>query len=388
MQTGDKVRFLNDVGGGVITRIEGKLAYVEGEDGFETPVPLNELVVVLPAGYDQTAEAKVRGRMMFDQKAFDAGKRTAAAPVQLNVTPEPQHDYQPQLPVEETGYGDKLNVLMAFEPTDLKHLSQSKFAMLLINDSNYFLAYSLMARPDDKSLWQSLAAGVMEPNMQDELKLIAYDELNNYACIAFQCIAYKQDKPFALKRPVSSLRKPDLSKFYKLHCFRPNRYSDTPVLEIPIIENDVTINPLEVDEVLLAENMGARIKSAKENDKDFTRQLKEKYNVRKPKVKNPADNPHRLLPPIEVDLHIGQLTDTTAGMTNADMLELQLSTVRKTMEQHRRRLGQKIIFIHGKGEGVLRKAVLDLLKKEYPKAELQDASFREYGFGATLVTLH
>ncbi|MDE6770914.1 MAG: Smr/MutS family protein, partial [Muribaculaceae bacterium] len=47
-----------------------------------------------------------------------------------------------------------------------------------------------------------------------------------------------------------------------------------------------------------------------------------------------------------------------------------------------------IVFIHGKGEGVLRKAVLDLLKKEYPKAELQDASFREYGFGATLVTIH
>ena len=46
------------------------------------------------------------------------------------------------------------------------------------------------------------------------------------------------------------------------------------------------------------------------------------------------------------------------------------------------------MFIHGKGEGVLRKAVLDLLKKEWPKAELQDASFREYGFGATLVTIH
>ena len=70
------------------------------------------------------------------------------------------------------------------------------------------------------------------------------------------------------------------------------------------------------------------------------------------------------------------------------MLNLQLDTVRKTMSQHSRRKGQKIVFIHGKGEGVLRKAVLELLKKEYPKAELQDASFREYGFGATLVTIH
>jgi len=62
--------------------------------------------------------------------------------------------------------------------------------------------------------------------------------------------------------------------------------------------------------------------------------------------------------------------------------------VRRVMKAHCRRKGQKIVFIHGKGEGVLRKAVLALLKKEYPACELQDASFREYGFGATLVTVH
>lgn len=37
---GDTVRFLNTTGGGKITKIEGKMAYVD-EDGFETPVLLN-----------------------------------------------------------------------------------------------------------------------------------------------------------------------------------------------------------------------------------------------------------------------------------------------------------------------------------------------------------
>ena len=49
--------------------------------------------------------------------------------------------------------------------------------------------------------------------------------------------------------------------------------------------------------------------------------------------------------------------------------------------------GAKIVFIHGKGEGVLRKAILDELKRKYPRCEAQDASFREYGFGATLITV-
>ena len=50
--------------------------------------------------------------------------------------------------------------------------------------------------------------------------------------------------------------------------------------------------------------------------------------------------------------------------------------------------GQKIVFIHGKGDGVLRKAILQELKYKYKNYESQDASFREYGFGATMVIIH
>ena len=49
---------------------------------------------------------------------------------------------------------------------------------------------------------------------------------------------------------------------------------------------------------------------------------------------------------------------------------------------------QKIVFIHGKGDGVLRKAILQELKYKYKNYESQDASFREYGFGATMVIIH
>ena len=45
-KTGDMVRFLNSTGGGRITRIEGKIAYVE-EDGFETPVLLLDVVLLV-----------------------------------------------------------------------------------------------------------------------------------------------------------------------------------------------------------------------------------------------------------------------------------------------------------------------------------------------------
>ena len=57
------------------------------------------------------------------------------------------------------------------------------------------------------------------------------------------------------------------------------------------------------------------------------------------------------------------------------------------MERYKTKREQKIVFIHGKGDGVLRKALLDELKRKYSTCRYQDASFQEYGFGATLVTI-
>ena len=47
MKTGDKVRFLNDVGGGKITAFRpGGIVLVEDADGFEVPVHQDEVVVI------------------------------------------------------------------------------------------------------------------------------------------------------------------------------------------------------------------------------------------------------------------------------------------------------------------------------------------------------
>lgn len=100
-------------------------------------------------------------------------------------------------------------------------------------------------------------------------------------------------------------------------------------------------------------------------------------------------NPHEVLRGgiIEVDLHIDKLLETTAGMNNAAMLQHQLGIFKQTMESYRGAKGQRIVFIHGKGEGVLRKAIIDELKLRFSKCEWQDASFQQYGFGATQVTI-
>lgn len=91
---------------------------------------------------------------------------------------------------------------------------------------------------------------------------------------------------------------------------------------------------------------------------------------------------------IEIDLHAHELLDTTAGMSKGDIKDYQMQVFRQTMQAHLHEKGRRIVFIHGKGEGILRKAITDELKHSFKTCEYQDASFQQYGFGATMVTIH
>lgn len=90
---------------------------------------------------------------------------------------------------------------------------------------------------------------------------------------------------------------------------------------------------------------------------------------------------------LEVDLHAGALLDNLNGLSKADILNYQIDTFRKIMDENLKNIGKKIVFIHGKGEGVLRSALMKELNHRYKGHDVADASFREYGFGATQVTI-
>ena len=88
----------------------------------------------------------------------------------------------------------------------------------------------------------------------------------------------------------------------------------------------------------------------------------------------------------EVDLHINQLVDSTRNMDNYDMLTLQLNTAKRKLEYAISQRFSNVIFIHGVGEGVLKKELQYLFQK-YP-VDFYDASYQQYGLGATEVYIY
>lgn len=361
---GDQVRFLSSTGGGRVVKIEGSIAHVEEDDGFVTPVLIKELVVVSSAG-QESARRDIFGGTGQQKQQQEAERQSKFVPAVVPEAPKAE-------PVVETPEGEKLNVVLAYAAMEIKHLSTTSFEAYLVNDSNYYLYFTYLSRADDAPGWTTRHAGIIEPNMQVFLEELSREQVGQLDRVAFQYVAFKRDKPFALKSPVAVEARLDTTKFFKLHCFRENPYFDEPVIAVDIVKNDVPQRAMSFDSSSLEDAM--RQKRAA----DTRRQDRP---VRKHEQHKKADGP------IVVDLHINELLDNTKGMSNADILNYQIDAFRKAMDENLRNKGTRIVFIHGKGEGVLRQAIMKELNYRYKGHDVQDASFREYGYGATQVTI-
>lgn len=90
---------------------------------------------------------------------------------------------------------------------------------------------------------------------------------------------------------------------------------------------------------------------------------------------------------LEIDLHISALSERWRDMQRSEMMQLQLGVFQRVMRENIHNRSKKIVFIHGRGEGILKAAIASALNRDYPTCEYYDASFAQYGFGATMVII-
>ena len=349
MKIGDKVRFISEVGGGVIAGFRDKnIVLVEDEDGFQIPVRINDVVVIDSDDYD-------------------------IKPASPSPKPSVDKDYDPaDRPItfraerEERKGGDVLSVYLAFVPIDSRELTTTKFESYLVNDSNYYVTYTYLSA--EGASWSLRSKGEIEPNTKLFVEEFDREALNLLERVAVQLVAYKRDKNFIIKPAIDARLRIDTVKFYKLHTFKENDFFEEPALVYTIVENDQPVRPLVVDAKKLKQEMAQKAKADSRP------------------VVQPARSRSKN-EPVVVDLHATELLETTAGMSAADILNHQLDVFRKTMDEYKGKKGVRLIFIHGKGEGVLRHAIIHELNYRYKNCPYQDASFQEYGYGATQVTI-
>lgn len=427
IRKGAKVRFLDAVGGGVVVGFADKnTVLVEDADGFEVPVLANKLVVVddgsdrrmmqgaatsAPAPKTQpqaqgSTVASLKKRLRDEEESeykesnalADGKNMPADDPADKPVT------YRPA--TQERKGGDKLNIFLCFEPVHDKDLGAGEWNMYVVNDSNYYVLMTLLSGENNSWILRQPAAApqsdasapyTIEPNTTLLLETINRESLNELQHICAQMLFYKSGRTFALKAPASIPLRLDLTRFYKWHLYQPNDFFLNPVLTIPLLQDNQagpgTIMQVRQagpdrpqhqidfggpDGAIMPSPVTVRLD---ELQKRTTRGGN--YAAKEGHAKPKSNKENEV-----IDLHIDALLDDTSGLSPKDILEYQIDTFRRTMDEYRNKKGKHLVFIHGKGEGVLRSKILSILKHDYPSCVFQDASFREYGFGATLVIIH
>lgn len=398
MKIGDKVQFLSEIGGGKIAGFQGKdIALVEDEDGFQIPTPISDLVVTSSGEeYSSSRSVVKKGGAEQASETADPDTFNMSVKAKINATiddefiEEEEYDAADReityrAKVEERKGGNVLNLYYAFVPEDVKNFSKSTFACYLVNDSNYYVHYLYMSV--DGHSFRLRGEGELEPNTKLYIESFALDQLNEIDRVRFQLLSFKRDKDFVAK-PVCDVQfRIDKVKFYKLHTFQSNDFFETPALLYPVVKNDevAQLKPIEAEKLIYVESDETETKSKKDVQSNVSySNLKGLESLNTPKHAKSKKSSNE---PLVVDLHANELLETTAGMGTSDILNYQLDYFRRTLEENKHNKGLHIVFIHGKGEGVLRHAIINELRYRYKNYPYQDASFQEYGYGATQVTI-
>ncbi len=381
IKVGDKVRFLSEEGGGRVSRIEGRIAYVEDADGFEIPTQISEVVRVndtddrtMAMGHKEPERKKAerplptsgswRERIKADEETTDPDEEEDNVTIPLltsKSTPdapkEPVYEY-------ETDAADDNNpqFLLALTRTDGGR--RPTVDLHVVNDSNFFCAYAIL-QIDSKGVATTLDARTIEPNTKQTLDTYNPVAIDGQTWSVHTIFYKKGVRTFTPIAPTETNIKIKGARILRDTSFVSNDYFDEKAILLSV----------------LRDKLSEQVEKLSEAD------LHKSQTDRQPSQHKKISRVSNVDTPLEIDLHIDALVENTTGLTNFDMLQLQLTTVRTTMEQNKNRHGQKIVFIHGVGQGVLKNEIRKLLDTSYARCHYQDASFSEYGFGATLVTI-
>jgi hypothetical protein len=403
MKIGDKVRFLSETGGGKIAGFKGNnIVLVEDADGFQIPTPINEVVVVNDDDYStRRVVSNLNKKPAASAPTASSDGRSIKAMMQ-DGQDEPVDDdsddtvdldkaitYRPK--AEERKGGNQLSAYLAYVPVDPKQINNPQFECYFVNDSNYYMRVSYLLAEGNN--WSLKFESEVEPNTKLFVEDLDREGINALGRVAFQILCYKRDSAFIKKPVIDTELRLDPVKFYKLHTFKDTPFFDQPALLYTLIENDRVARPLVVDPKELKREMYAAADDAQSADPTMAQrrtELVRRYadNQSKGNRKNSPYMRHSGLDDaVVIDLHADQVLDTTDGMKPGEILDYQLKVFRDTLGKYAKKKGQKLIFIHGKGDGVLRRAIINELKYRYKSYTYQDASFQEFGYGATQVTI-
>lgn len=327
LRIGDKVRFLNEVGEGTITRFKDKeTVFVEMADGFEIPYLSKHLVPIH---------------------------------TELILNPEVEN-----IELElETVLTD--SVYFIIEPDHEMPALVTDYKFYLFNSSSYNVSFTYSVKDD--AYFQTLKHGELGAYQKTFLKQVKKNFFKEYAyhkieCLFFKNIHYKSQIPLAEILYIND-KIISQSTLVQHNEFKHSVYAY--ILKDDFLETEIIQQTLRMEDL-------TRLKAIKE----FKQPLK--TSIAKQKIKDLTK---------EIDLHIEELIESFSTLTKSEILSIQLDKFEKEMQYCLSNGIKKLIVIHGVGNGKLKQEIISILNT-IDDITYYDASYKNYGYGATEILIH
>lgn len=352
IEVGCKVRFLNEVGGGeVVKKVDARHWIVRTEDGFEIPMNVSELVVDSPP--ELVALSNSANQAKGTTVEADTTKVIAAKVQRERV----QVQYSLSSPRKNAE-----SLYLGFAPYDSQDVVKGPYLLYLINESPKEVLITLSRFEHSKCI--TFFGGRVARYSSRKVAEVTAKDLFLYTFLRIQALyyvigAHELQEPFVSNVDING------NEFMRPRNFRSNRFMDEDLLLVAV-HDQTKDRELEV----LVE-----------------RTTKDIEEIKAPVKESPKGEPAP--EEVVVDLHFDALTQQGQNVKNMspnEKLQFQLQYFRHAVEEaiatyHVKRL----VAIHGVGSGALEKEVLRILRLEFPQCDYQDASFKEYGYGAKLI---
>jgi len=369
-QVGNKVKFLNEKGGGIVTKIiTSSMVNVMVADGFEIPTLTSELIKIDPKG---------RVESMFDED-FGVSRQSAVGSRQSKDDLKKDHvrdsrseQPEPEEPDRQTALGNYSfrakntpGIYLAFVPHDQKWLVTGIVEIYLINNTAFNILYSFFLEEEKRIIGKDY--DVIFPGNKILIDAVDRDHLLKWTRGIVQLILHHEE-PEKIFMPVSSAFDITPSRFNKEENYGFSQFFEEKALLISVAQLSALSAVISKENSHLNEETVAKMKSLEIRPAS----LIEKHQT----------SPREAV----VDLHIEELMEDHSKMSPHEILKFQMDYFTRCIDSAAGKNFRKVTFIHGVGNGVLKAAIIKKLS-EYEHADSHLASLAKFGVGAIDVVI-
>jgi hypothetical protein len=348
LKTGDKVRFLNDITEGTVTKILSQnRVEVTDSDGFVHATEEKNLVGIQFTMHDNAFE----------------NRESSNENIKEYLTYKPYSDNE--IPIVNSLDPD-MTVYAAVRLINEHQPLTTDVELIVVNNTTYTICFSVSRQYGDSRRGQD--AGILYPRDEQRNGLFTQDELHSFNGFEYQFIFYSKSD-YQPRPPLTKTIQFNSSDFIDSGYKRKFSGRDDAILLMPLCLLDNSQSP-DISKLLERFRYTEEENSKRKDPGRKARSGEKKFVVlSKQKV---------------VDLHIEELLKDYSGMNNAQIIAYQINYFLYEMDQALINKLHKITFIHGVGHGVLKSAIREELKR-VPNIRYHDAPPEKFGYGATEV---